>query len=397
MAQQSYSTVPKEAAYQRNDVVGPGGSATWSMGPGGFFQQNIKYDPNLQYQFDRQQLVGANAANLSNELFGYAAQNMKNGFDPSAAGPMAGPVSAGSWDSWSPSANQNGIQMNVASAGNAQRNIPNVGDSMTRLNLSGVNAVDPSSFDVNAYAERAYAPLADILNRQYDRSGDALDARLAAQGLTLGSEGYREAQNIQNEGRHDALVRALSQSYGLGLDASQIDFGQSLAANQNAFNQAMGQGQFYNQGLNDTFGRNLSAGQFYNQGLNQDQSRNLALGQFANSAQNQRFQQGYSLDNLDLQGRGQDLSARSQDIGLGQFNANLQNENRQQSLQEMLTARQLPMQDIAYLQSLYAPYPQFSLPGTGGAGQQQPSQQQQLGQALLNFGGNVLGSPGLWS
>jgi hypothetical protein len=63
---------------------------------------------------------------------------------------------------------------------------------------------------------------------QIEQSQEALDVKLANQGIPVGSEAYRRAQMAQSQRENDLLLGATTQGFGTGLQA-----------NQQAYNQAM--------------------------------------------------------------------------------------------------------------------------------------------------------------
>ena len=72
----------------------------------------------------------------------------------------------------------------------------------------------------DAYMER--------LRPQIEQGREALDVKLANQGIPVGSEAYRRAQMAQSQRENDLLLGATTQGFGTGLQA-----------NQQAYNQAM--------------------------------------------------------------------------------------------------------------------------------------------------------------
>jgi hypothetical protein len=63
---------------------------------------------------------------------------------------------------------------------------------------------------------------------QIEQGREALDVKLANQGIPVGSEAYRRAQMAQSQRENDLLLGATTQGFGTGLQA-----------NQQAYNQAM--------------------------------------------------------------------------------------------------------------------------------------------------------------
>src|SRR5690242_10624374 len=100
----------------------------------------------------------------------------------------------------------------------------------TSFSTGQLASTSPNAFDVNGYYNKIYTPMASVINKQTDRDKSLMDTQLANQGLAIGSEAYKNAQNIAAENKNDALTRAQSQAYGQALNASQNAFGQALAS-----------------------------------------------------------------------------------------------------------------------------------------------------------------------
>jgi hypothetical protein len=66
------------------------------------------------------------------------------------------------------------------------------------------------------------------LNPQIQQGREALDVKLANQGIPVGSEAYKRAMLTQSQRENDLMLGATTQGFGVGLQA-----------NQNAYNQAM--------------------------------------------------------------------------------------------------------------------------------------------------------------
>jgi hypothetical protein len=79
---------------------------------------------------------------------------------------------------------------------------------------------NPSQSYQDAYMER--------LRPQIEQGREALDVKLANQGIPVGSEAYRRAMMAQGQRENDLLLGATTQGFGTGLQA-----------NQQAYNQAM--------------------------------------------------------------------------------------------------------------------------------------------------------------
>lgn len=240
---------------------------TYSTDPvTGQMQSNVNQtlNPTSQGIFDQQQ--GQNA-----QLTGIA-QNLM----PNVAGTAAQPLN------WGPSqdaykygiANAGNIQGGVASGGDIQKGFAAGGNIQNAVNTNGVAAMP-----VNAGMTGQNAILSR-LQPQIDRSNAAQQQQLANQGIALGSDAYKTAQNLQGQNNNDLYTQAALQ--GINLD---------MAANQQGFGQGLASGQFANAAQQQQFGQNQAQGQFANQAENQQFQENLNQGNFANSAQAQQYTQ----------------------------------------------------------------------------------------------------------
>jgi hypothetical protein len=119
--------------------------------------------------------------------------------------------------------------------------------------------------------DAAYQGQTQYLDPQFQQGQQALDAKLANQGLSQGDTAYNDAQK----------------NFGL----------QKQQAYGNAGYQAVQAG---NQEQNTLFGQNLSAGQFANTAQNQQFGQNLSAANLQNSASAQNLQQQLALYNQPL-------------------------------------------------------------------------------------------------
>jgi hypothetical protein len=98
------------------------------------------------------------------------------------------------------------------------------------LSQPGVNTSNLPSVGINP-GQTYYQAEMTQLQPQIDRQNQMLDAQLANQGVTPGSDAYNNAKQVQSQNINNLLAQTTTQGFNTG-----------LAANQNAFNQ-----QAYNQ------------------------------------------------------------------------------------------------------------------------------------------------------
>ena len=201
--------------------------------------------------------------------------------------------------------------LNLSGVPALKSNIDQYGQIQNQINTQGL-----PSYGINpgeTYSDAIMRRLQPDLERQ--RSAE--EARLANQGIGLGSNAYSTAKDILGRQQNDAMTSAIIQGMQTGLQANQQQFGQNAAqqqainaaqaqgfgqnaaqtqaqnaANAQAFQQALAGGQFGNQAAGQQFGQNLSATQLANQAAAQNTGNAANLAAFGNQAANQQFQQG---------------------------------------------------------------------------------------------------------
>lgn len=265
------------------NVTNPYGSqiVTYSpTGPNGDLQPNIvqSLNPQAQQTLDAQQRVQTGLANLGEQGMGVASGVLGRPFQ------YNGPS----------------IQTSLGDVGRAQTSLGDYGRASAgpaaqgNLDLSGV-----AKMPVNAGVTGQQALMAR-LQPGIDQRNAALRQQLTNQGLTAGGEAYGNAMRDQNNANNDLYSQAALQ--GIGLD---------MSANQQGYNQAMGNAGLYNQALGQNFAQNLGAqgqnysqalgaGEFANQGIGQNYNQMLGSGQFGNTAAAQALQQQLGLYNQPL-------------------------------------------------------------------------------------------------
>ncbi|MEE8288914.1 MAG: tail fiber domain-containing protein [Nitrosomonadaceae bacterium] len=208
-------------------------------------------------------------------------------------------------------------------------------DILSELDLSGLSDVRR---DFGAQQDELETALFDRamarINPQFNQQRDQLMTTLTNRGLPVGSESFQSAydpfQRRQDEAIANAALDAVMGGFGLQSDL----FGQDLALRGQQFGEVLGTGQF---------------------------------GQTADIAENTMALQGQQLSNQ-----------------MAMFNAGLQNQARQQSIQEQLLLRQQPLNELA------------SLLGTGpGLGVPQFASTPQVGVNAPDLTGSVFSSANL--
>ncbi|KQS79031.1 hypothetical protein ASG25_10620 [Rhizobium sp. Leaf384] len=281
---------------QSGDVYDlPTWTATTSLSPA---QQAIKAQEDA---------ASKNLATLANTQSGRLNTLLANPFTMNGA-PAAGDVSkltAPSYQQFnsgpqlqSSIGNTGSIQNSIANAGNIQKGVASSGNIQTALGNAGDIT---KSYDVNFDTSKYEDALMQRLNPQLSQSREALETKLAGQGLQPGSDAYNRAIDAATRQENDARIGAVlnagqEQSRLAGLAANQAAF-QNSAQQQN-YNQLLGSGQFANSAQAQQYGQNANNMQMGNAAQAQQFSQNAAQQQANNTAQQQSYQQALSNANL---------------------------------------------------------------------------------------------------
>lgn len=218
--------------------------------------------PDAQAALTAQQHTQAAEANLASQGIGKASEVLNQGFH------FNGPD----------------IQTSLPDAGGV-----NYGPSGGAYGYAqGVNTRGIAAMPVNAGMTGQQA-IMSRLQPQIQQGDQALQQRLANQGLTQGSEAYDNAMRTQQQGNNDLLSQAALQ--GINLD---------MSANQQGYGQAAQTAQIGNAAIGQNFGQGVTSAGLYNQAQNQQFGQNLQAAQFANTAQQQSMAQQLSLYNQPL-------------------------------------------------------------------------------------------------
>ena len=208
------------------------------------------------------------------------------------------------------------IQNSIAQGQNVQHNVADAGNITSTY---GGDFSDERSRVENALMER--------MNPSLTKDREALEARLASQGIRYGSQAYQDAMGDFNRQSNDARLGAIIAG---GQEQSRLtDMEAQRAGFQNA-----AQMQQYQQ--------NLSSQQAYNTAQAQEFGQNATSAAFANSAQQQGFNQEEARTNqansLQAQLAGQTLQQDALGLQAQTANSNVQNQNAQLGLQRDVAA-----------------------------------------------------------
>lgn len=280
----------------------PYGNPTWTA------TQSLSPDQQQLLNYQNQTSMGL--GKLAGQGLGYVEEMLKTPFDTSKLAEMRSSVNPADMQRLTG-------QANLGQMGQAEAQL-RAGQAPTLQTSLGQNAG-------MAGWDRASNLLMQRLDPQLARQEESLDAKLAAQGIPVGSQAYTRAK-------------------------------QDLAMQQNdARTQAQLQAQNIQQNL---FGQELQAGQFGNQAmLGQNQAQLANLG-FTNQAQQADFANqlaGMGFNNQQIQQMYQNQIAQQQannaiaqqEYANQMAGANLSNQARQQGLQEQAYLRNEPLNTLS--------------------------------------------------
>lgn len=286
--QGNIDTAKVQAGLNRVNQYGPQGSVTYSVDPSGItWNQYTNLSPEQQNLYN-QQVRGQ-------QMYGDAALQQLGNLQGILSRPVdfSGAPAAGT-------AYQPGGQ--IAPTATYQHISPTIDQSM----YSGLNSNIGYGEQARNEAEQA---LLGRLQPVQDRQRDQLTTQLRNQGLVPGSEAWTNAMSDLGRQENDARLAAIAQ-------AGQEELNQANIANM-AFGQQLQGRQLSLQGADALFG--------------QQAANRSALADYQNSLFGQQLQ-------------GRQLFGQEQNQAFNQQNA-----LRQQAIQEMLTQRQVPLNEIAAL------------------------------------------------
>jgi hypothetical protein len=211
----------------------------------------------------------------------------------------------------------------------------------------------------SGYRDRVADQLMQRMQPVHNYQQQQLEARLANQGFTVGSEAYNRALTELQQRQANERFNALDQA---GNEAQRL-FGMQMGARQQAFNEDVSGGNFFNQAANQAFNQGLSANQFANQATGQAFNQAMQAQQAGNQALGQQFQQNVTNANLNNQAinqaYGQTLGAfnfgnQAQNQAYNQMmgQANLANQAAGQAFNQDLQARQFGNQALGQASAL---------------------------------------------
>lgn len=262
--------------------------------------------PEQQRLFDQQNEIGIALNDLSQRGLGYVDQAVSSPIDQSRLpGLRSGPSAPGF---------QTGLAANPFQLQNSfdQQQFQN------NYDFSGVGAM-PSSDDFTAQRDRITEAYMQRLQPILDRQRDAMNTRLANQGINMGSEAWRWDQDTFNRAENDQRIAALL----AGDQEQQNLFNNAMAIRGQGVNEAVAQGNFFNNAANSRLAQAMAAAGFNNEAQQTAFGQNLSQMGAENQAREAMFRSGLASDQFTNQARQQAIQEASffQDRPLSILNA----------------------------------------------------------------------------
>lgn len=386
----------------RPTINTPWGSETWSTNattdPATGQQvtawtQNTTLNPSLQRALDSQIGIQQGRSNLANAFLGRVGEEYSQPFDWQGLPSLTSAGTPGQLQNnladYTPGLQTDVNSQNVVSGfgfGGPQMGVDSMTGQLTRgVSPTGVNTGfnsmtgnlasgtgveslqrglstgdNPNLPQVDTgYRDRVAQSLIERMQPQQDYARQQLETQLSNQGFQVGSEGYQRALD-------DLAGRQAAERYNAfdvaGNEAQRL-YNMQMGSRQQAFNEDVTGGQFYNQAANQAFQQGLAANQFQNQATNQAFQQDMAARQAQNQALGQQFNQQLAAGQF---GNSATQQAYAQSLGAAQFGnqaqqqlysqlmgqANLANDAGQQRFNQDLAAAQFGNQALGQAQAL---------------------------------------------
>jgi hypothetical protein len=251
-----------------------------------------------QEQAIQNQTLGAqyNLAGMANAQSGSVANLLATPFSPGASAPQAGnPNAISNVPQALTSYNPGGpIQTQLAPYGQQQSSFDTSG-------LANTNAITqsygPSQGDLTNFTNQVQQSLMGQISPQLDVQRQQLEQKLADQGIRYGSDAYNNAFMPFNQQENNAYLQTVTGATGQAktlMDMAAQQAGFQNSAQQQAYLQQQGIGQFANAAQQQAYQQALGSGGFANQAAAQQYAQNAGMASFANAGLAQQVAQAQS-------------------------------------------------------------------------------------------------------
>lgn len=358
-AQASQENTTSQTYANRADQYDPWGSSTWSQSqvvdPSTGqnvtkWTQNTSLTPELQSALDAQMGVQNARSQQAQDLIGRMQSEFGQTMDWSGLPAWQSGPQAGQLDAMTSGFGFGPRQQRIDTS---RQQVPGL---QTGLDFSGAQGVQGADQNRQKAEDAIYQSATSRLDPRFNQQQRAMETQLANQGITQGSDAYRQAMENFGQTKNDAYQQAqMGAITGAGAEA-QRNQAMDLGLRQQQVGEIGSQGQFGNTALGQMFGFG-----------------NTARGQQL-SAQDQAFNQGLAGSTYGLaqqqQAFGQNQQAGAQNFQQQMAASQFQNQMRQQQLQEAMAQRGFSLNEMnALLSGQQVQSPQFAGYGQAGIAQ----------------------------
>jgi len=281
--------IANSARYNRTNQATPFGNLTYSGTPGAAEDTvTTTLSPELQRLLTGQTAISQGLTDQANTRLGQI---------PTTAFSLAGAPGVRS-------AEGANIQDSFGMGGPIQYDIGDAGAIQRSVDLSGQPSLSTDfESQLNSSRDAAYNSQAQYLDPRFAREQQAMESQLAAQGIPVGSEAYKNAMAQFGETKNQAYQGAQNAATLAGNSLQNQLFGQNLSARQQGVGEQFGLGEFGNSAQQQFFSQLAAKQQANNAAAGQEFGQNMSAADFANQANMARFDQGQVLRGNDIQDR----------------------------------------------------------------------------------------------
>ena len=252
-ADANIKTAQAQAGLNRFDQNTPFGSVSWQKDPNDpmHYTSNTTYDPVTQAIIDK---TKAGVSGLTDQAYTALGQPL-----PSAPGQQFAEdalIRAGSYLPNTKDFAQSALDVAPSANNAALQGINNLSSTMQNpMDFSSAPAIPTANEATRmSVADSLYNQSASRLDPKYNQASSNLESRLAAQGITQGTDAYnRELDNLSRD-KNDAYtsasnaanlsgINAMSDLFGMGMQARQQGVGETQAIRDQVSKEALTAGQ----------------------------------------------------------------------------------------------------------------------------------------------------------
>jgi Chaperone of endosialidase len=220
----------------RANQYNPYGSLTWEQGtdangkPNNQWTQRVNLNETGQKLLDADNQTSLGLSGLQNQATQRVAQSQNQGWNDAALGDKGTALDPSKLAPMGTALSPQNYDFKVGSTGGSS-----VGDNTSYYDASKVGPTG-RVYDPNQDTNTATQAILSRVNPQLDRRRAATESQLANQGITRGSEAWKNAMTDLGQQENDAFTQAGLQGINLGLTQQGQTYGQTMG-NRNALSQ----------------------------------------------------------------------------------------------------------------------------------------------------------------